>query len=92
MGTQGASGCCFQPSLLFFRLFLSLVSSWWSVVGCWCSLPIVSVGVGYRLSSADCRLSIVVVGSLVVGCRVLNVCVSCHSVFPWSVPTSELIN
>ncbi len=45
--------------------------------------------VGYRLSSADCRLSWCL---LVPGCRVLIVCISYRLVFPLSVPTSELID
>ncbi len=56
-----------------FLCWLSFVS-----VGCSCLL----LGVEYRLSSADCRLS-------GVGSWLLIVCVGCCSVFPLSVPTSS---
>ncbi len=55
------------------------IPCWWSVVGCWCWLPVVSIGgsflllvVGCRLSSAvDCQVSIVggCCSFLVVVCR-----------------------
>ncbi len=97
-GTQKASGCCFQPSLLYFRLFLFLFCCWWSVVGCWCWLPIVTVGgswmllvIDCRVVTVDCRWSLFVHWLSGAGSRVLNVCISYRLVFPLSMPTSDLI-
>ncbi len=67
------------------ELCLFFVGCWVSIVGHWCWLSVVSLGiVGYSLWRTDYECYwFLVVGVLAYWCRLL----SCHLVFPLSVPT-----